>query len=345
MGTPDGRHLSIEIQNYLRQRAIELRKQGKQVKDISEFLGINRSTVSKWYRQYKREGQSALLQKERGRQPGSGRTLSEADEDKVSAAMLSGFPEDYGIDSSLWSRRAVQSLITQLFEVKMPIRTVGDYLKRWEYSPQKPLKRAYEQDPAAVEQWLTEVYPSIEERAQAEAAEIHWEDESGLRSDEHRGRSYAPVGQTPEIRLSQKQRARVNYIATVSKQGVVRFMLYTGSFHGERYIEFLERLIAPSERKLFLIADRHPVHRRKLVEDWFEAHSEQIEPFYLPAYSPQLNPVEYLNNDVKQQVHSRAPTRALDQLKRTALSSLRRLQKLPGRVRNYFQHPSIAYAA
>lgn len=345
MGSPDGRHLSIEVQNYLRQQAIKLREQGKQVKDISEFLGVNRSTVSKWYRQYKREGQSALLQKERGRQIGSGRTLSEPDEDKVSTAMVSGFPEDYGIDSSLWTRRAVQALIAQLCEVKMPIRTVGDYLKRWEYSPQKPLKRAYEQDSAAVEQWLEQVYPSIEQRAKAEDAEIHWEDESGLRSDEHRGRGYAPVGKTPEIRLSQKQRARVNYIATLSKQGVVRFMLYTGSFNGERYIEFLERLIATAERKLFLIADRHPVHLRKLVKDWFEAHHKQIEPFYLPSYSPQLNPVEYLNNDVKQQVHSRAPTRALDQLKHTALSSLRRLQKLPQRVRNYFSHPCIAYAA
>lgn len=345
MRSPDGRQLSIATQNYLRQRAIALREKGKQVKDISEFLGVSRSTVSKWYRQYREEGQAALIQKERGRSMGSGRTLDEASEQSVQQAMLSGHPEDYDIDSSLWDRRAVQALIEQLCQVQMPVRTVGDYLKRWGYSPQKPLKRAYEQDPAAVEQWLNETYPAIKQRAQAEGAEIHWEDESGLRSDKHQGRGYAPIGQTPEIRLSQKQRARVNYIATVSNQGTVRFTLYTGSFDGPRYIKFLNRLIASSEHKLFLITDRHPVHLRKMVQEWFEAHVEQIEPFFLPSYSPQLNPVEYLNNDVKQQVHSKTPTRSLQQLKSRAMSSLRRLQKLPERVRNYFCHQNISYAA
>ena len=345
MKEPDGRHLSIETQNYLRQRAIQLREQGKQVKDISEFLGVNRSTVSKWSRQYRREGKAALCQRERGRQIGSGRTLSPVAESEVESALLEGYPDDYGIDSSLWTRRAVQGLIAQLCGVKMPIRTVGEYLKRWGYSPQRPLKRAYEQDPAAVEQWLSEIYPAIERRARAEGAKIHWEDESGLRSDEHRGRGYAPVGQTPEIRLSHKQRARVNYIATVSNQGTVRFMLYTGSFTGPIYLRFLERLIASSEDKLFVIADQHPVHRRRMVQRWFEAHADKIEAFYLPTYSPQLNPVEYLNNDVKQQVHDKPPTRDLQQLKYRVMSSLSRLQKLPMRVRNYFRHPSIAYAA
>lgn len=191
-------------------------------------------------------------------------------------------------------------------------------LKRWGYSPQRPLKRAYEQDPAAIEQWLAEVYLAIERKAAAEGGEIH---------------------------LSGRQRVRVNYIATVSNQGEVRFMRYTSSFTGPVYVQFLERLVRSSEHKLFLIADRHLVHLRKMVQRWFEAHSTQIEAFDLPSYSPQLNPVEYLNNDVKQQVHSQSPTRNLDQLKHRVSFSLRKIQKLPARVMNYFLHPDITYAA
>lgn len=344
MKKPDARYLSIDTQNYLRHQAIRLREEGKRVNTISEYLGVNRSTVTKWWRQYKQFGTAALYQQERGRQVGEGRTLSPARESEVEAALREGYPEDYEIDSALWTRRAVQALIEQLCDVKVPIRTVGEYLSRWGYSPQRPLKRAYEQDPIAVEQWLSEVYPMIEQRAKAAGADIHWEDESGLRSDEYGERGYAPIGQTPEIHLSGRQRVRVNYIATVSNQGEVRFMRYTSSFTGPVYIQFLERLIRVAQHKLFLITDRHPVHRRKMVQQWLEAHSSQIEVFYLPSYSPQLNPVEYLNNDVKQQVHGKSPTRNLDQLKQRVSSSLRKVQKLPARVINYFLHPDIAYA-
>ena len=345
MKKPDARYLSIETQNYLRHQAIRLRETGKRVGEISEYLGVNRSTVSKWWRQYKQRGDTALYQQERGRQVGDGRTLNPSMESTITAAVRDDEPEAYEIDSALWTRRAVQALIVRLYHIKMPIRTVGEYLKRWGYSPQRPLKRAYEQDPAAVADWLAQVYPAIVQRATAEGAEIHWEDESGLRSNEYGGRGYAPIGHTPEVHSSEKQRVRTNYIATLSNQGNVRFMLYTSSFTGPVYIQFLERLVRSFEVKLFLISDRHPVHLRKMVQQWFEAHSSEIEVFYLPSYSPQLNPVEYLNNDVKQQVHDKPPTRNLNQLKRRAASSLWKLQKLPARVRNYFLHPDIAYAA
>lgn len=344
MYKPDARYLSIETQNYLRQQAIELRKQGKRVCEIAVYLGVNRSTVSKWWRQYRQQGKAALCQQERGRQVGDGRTLSASAETEVEAAIREHSPEAYGIDSALWTRRAVKALIAKLCSIEMPIRTVGEYLKRWGYSPQRPLKRAYEQSPKAVEHWLNKEYPAIQQRAQAEGAEIRWGDESGLRSNQHGGRGYAPIGHTPEIRLSERQRIRVNYIASVSNSGAVHFMCYTDHFTGPVYIQFLERLIKSSAGKLFWITDRHPVHLRKKVQQWFEEHSEQIEVFYLPSYSPQLNPVEYLNSDVKQGVHDKQPTRDLSELKYRVLSHLRKLQKLPSRVMRYFQHSSIAYA-
>ena len=345
MRKSDGRRLSIETQNYLREQAIHLREAGKPVGEIANYLGVNRSTVGKWWRQYKNGSKDALSQQTRGRRAGDGQHLSEFEQEQLQTSICDGYPEDYGIESALWTRRAVQALISKQCAVEMPIRTVGDYLKRWNFSPQRPTKRAYEQDPDAVSHWLETVYPSIEARAKAEGAEIHWGDEAGVRSSDQRGRGYSPKGQTPVSLHSGRQRTRVNYIASISNGGRVRFMLYTQSFDGPLYLRFLKRLVQDAQRKLFVIVDRHPVHTRRLVKDWLEAHKDQIEVFYLPAYSPDLNPAEYLNHDVKQQVHDKPPTMSVAQLKKRTASVLMRCQKLPARVSRYFQHPSIAYAA
>lgn len=259
--------------------------------------------------------------------------------------MQANCPDQLEIDSALWTRRAVQALIQQEYGIQMPIRTVGEYLKRWGYPPQKPLKRAYEQDPNTVKEWLEQTYPKIEQRADKEGAEIAWGDESGLRSDAQVGRGYAPVGETPEIRLTQKQRVRVNFVASISNQGTIRFMLYTSNLTSAVFLRFLQRLIRQRHRKLFWIVDKHPVHRAEQVQQWLAEHKEQIEIFYLPSYSPQFNPVEDLNCDVKQGVHSKPPTRNLAQLKRRVRSHLHKLQKLPARIVKYFKHPFIAYAA
>jgi len=158
------------------------------------------------------------------------------------------------------------------------------------------------------------------------------------------GRGYAPIGQTPEIQLS-SQRVSVNYIASISNQGKVRFMLYTQKLRAQVFITFLERLIAQRTRKLMWLVDRHPVHRSAAVQQWLHQHRDRIEMRFLPSYSPQLNPAEYLKCDVKQGVHSKPPTRNLAQLKGRLRSHLHKLQKLPARIVKYFQHPFIAYAA
>lgn len=344
MNKPDARLLDPNTQDYLRQQAIRLRQQGKQFVDIASYLGVHRNTVSDWWQQYQQLGEVALNQQQRGRKVGVGRSLSQAQETHIQELMQAHFPDELGIDSALWTRRAVQELIESACEVEMPIRTVGLYLWRWGYSPQKPLKRAYEQDPKAVEEWLEYTYPLIEQRAKAEGGEIAWGDESGLRSDAQAGRGYAPIGETPEIHLSQKKRVRVNFIASLSNKGSVRFMLYTSKLTEAVFLAFLKRLIAQRERKLFWIVDRHPVHRGKQVQQWLAQHKEQIELCFLPSYSPELNPTEYLNGDVKQGVHSKPPTRNLAQLKQRLISHLRKLQKLPSRILKYFEHPFIAYA-
>ena len=168
MSQTDGRQLSIETQNYLRQQAIRLREQGKPVGEIADYLGVNRSVVGKWWRQYKTRGDAALSQQRRGRQPGAGQRLSESQQEQLRGSIEQGTPEDYGTESGLWTRRAVQALIAKQCGLQIPVRTVGNYLKRWGYSPQRPLKRAYEQDPDAVAAWIEEDYPAIAARANAE---------------------------------------------------------------------------------------------------------------------------------------------------------------------------------
>jgi transposase len=245
---------------------------------------------------------------------------------------------------SLWTRIAVQQLVKQLYSIQMPIRTVGEYLKRWGFTPQKPLTRAYEKNPKAVKQWLDETYPGIAERAKTEAAEIHWGDETGLLNNAYYHRSYAPAGQTPAVRLPSK-RERVSMISTVTNQGKVRFMLYENAMNAKTLIKFMTRLIKDAERKVFLILDNLRTHHSKPVGEWLEEHENQIEVFFLPSYSPELNPDEYLNRDLKLNVHKSKPARTKSQLKRKTIGHLRKLQKLPNRIMKYFKDPNIAYAA
>ena len=226
----------------------------------------------------------------------------------------------------------------------MPIRTVGEYLKRWGFTPQKPLRKAYTQNPKAVKAWMDEEYPEIAKRAKKENAEIHWGDETGLCNDSYHGRSYAPRGETPAIKLHPRCE-RVNLISSVTNQGKVRFMVYNNKMNSQTMIKFVERLIKGADKKVFLIVDNLKVHHSYIVRDWLKEHESEIEIFFLPSYSPELNPDEYLNCDLKEGVHSRVPARTKRELKQKAISHLRKLQKLPGRVMKYFKHPKIAYAA
>lgn len=174
MNEPDARYLKLEIQEYLRRQAIRLRQQGKTFISIGEYLGVHRNTVAQWWKQYEQRGEDGLQQYARGRQLGEGRTLSEHEEILMQRLLLKQFPDELKIDSALWTRRAVSELIMQECGVVMPIRTVGEYLSRWGYTPQKPHQQAYEQDPLAVEHWLETEYPEIKQRAKSEGAEIQW---------------------------------------------------------------------------------------------------------------------------------------------------------------------------
>ena len=181
------RKSSPEVQQQLRNQFIRLRKSGWKLKDISEAIGVRLSTIINWSQKYNEGGTKSLQLKQKGRKLGEKRTLSWEQEKEVQKSIRDKCPEQLKLPFALWTRQAVGQLINRLFSIYMPIRTVGEYLKRWGYTPQKPLRRAYEQNPKAVQKWLDEEYPAIESRAKEEKAEIHWGDETGLRNDSQDG--------------------------------------------------------------------------------------------------------------------------------------------------------------
>ena len=340
----DARTLKPEVQEQLRKQAIHLRQKGQSVEQIAAILDVNSRTVYRWWQLYRRGGVKSIRIRRRGRPTGACRRLTVEQEKQIQRLIRDKQPDQMKLPFALWSRIAVQQLIQQLWAMRMPIRTVGEYLKRWGFTPQKPFRRAYEQNPKLVKQWLEEQYPGIAQRAKQEDAEIQWADETGLCNGSYYGRSYAPRGQTPAIRLPARPQ-RINLISTVTNQGKVRFMVYRDTMTAQTMIRFMRRLIKDVGRTVFLIVDNLRVHHSKRVREWLEEHRKQIEVFYLPSYSPELNPDEYLNCDLKVGVHTGVPATSKSELARKAIGHLRMLQKRPARVAKYFKHPKIAYAA
>jgi len=340
----DARKLSPEAQEEKRRQAIRLHKTGKGYKEIGSLVEVHFETIGKWIRAYRNGGLKAIQSKPRGKKIGSKRKLTPEQEKHIQKLIKDKTPDQLKMLYALWTRKAVMELIRDKTGVKLAIRTVGNYLAQWGFTPQKPLKNAYEQSSKKVQKWLDEDYPAIKAKAQQEKAEIYWGDETGMRSDCQHGRGYAPKGKTPVIRLSAK-RTSTNMISAITNQGKVRFQIYDGRMNADQLIDFLKRLIKDAKRKVFLILDNLRVHHAKLVKAWLAKHPEEIEVFYLPAFSPELNPDEYLNCDLKAGVHSKPPVRNKKQLKSKVLSHMRMLQKKPARVMKYFHHPKISYAA
>lgn len=221
---------------------------------------------------------------------------------------------------------------------------MGEYLKRWGFTPQKPILRTYERCPAKVQRWLDEEYPAIAKRAITEEAEIHWGDESALSNTDVRGRSFAPKDKTP-VALHPFKRDHLSMISSVSNQGTMRWMIIDGSFNAERLIELMRLLVKDASKKVFLVLDNLRIHHSKLVKAWMAENKSVIEVFYLPAYSPELNLDERLNADIKHVIGTRVPVRTKEKLKNTASYQLRELQRKPERIKSYFQDPRVKYAA
>jgi transposase len=315
------------------------------VMQIVEHSGLSWYAVNAAIKRYSEAGSSGLKPEARGKNQGSGRVLSEEQEATVRQIVCDKRPEQLKMDFALWNRAAVAQLIERKCGIRLSVRGVGNYLKRWGFAPQKPIKKAYEQRPEAVQAWLDKEYPAIEQRAKAEGAEIHWGDETAVVNTDVRGRSYAPAGKTPVTFAVGGARQKLSMIATVTNQGKTRWMIIDEAFNSDKLIEFLEALIKDAEKKVFLILDNLRVHHSKPVKKWVEERKEKIELFYLPSYSPELNPEERLNADLKHAISTKVPVRTKARLKAAATEHMKALEKSPERIKKYFQDSRVKYAA
>ena len=339
----DARKLSIDAQYELRRCCISMLESGKKQTEVAKALEVSRNTVGRWSQAYKKAGIKGLQEKKRGRSHGQKRRLTKEQETSIQRMLVDKTPNQLKLPFALWTRQAVQEAIMLHHGVNLPIRTVGEYLSRWGFTPQKPVKRAYEQQPERVRKWLDEEYPEIARRAGKEKAEILWGDETGISSEDNRGRGYAPRGQTPVVHSSGK-RFSTSMISAINNEGLMRFMVYEGALRTDTFLVFLKRLIKDNDRKVFLIVDNLRVHHATKVRTWLEAHGDNIEIFFLPPYSPEQNPDEYLNHDVKTHVRQHPAPRSGSEQKNVLHSYMRRLQRNTAKIVRFFDHESVCYA-
>jgi len=345
MEAQDFRSIGRPAQEALRRRAIVLVEQGGSSQAAAaRAVGVQRQTVNIWLKRYREQGEGGLLDGRRvsGRKGKGALTAEEVRQ--VQRWIVDKTPDQLKLPFALWTSRAVRELIERRFAKRLGLSTVQLYLKRWGMSPQKPLARARQRSPTAIAAWLECAYPTIARRAKRERAAIYWGDETGISNQDQIGRSWAPKGQTPVVARTAKRISK-SMIAAVSNRGLMRFMSYDGALNADRFITFLRRLIKDADQKVFLIVDNLRVHHARKVEAWAQSHHHEIELFYLPAYAPEHNPDEYLNNDVKQKLRQRPQPGSKDELVANTRSVMRAIQRSPARIRGYFRPDPVRYAA
>ena len=339
---PDARKLSPAAQEDLRRRVMAaLRDQGMSQVDAAATFQVSRASIHNWLRAVEQGGTTALKAHKRGPKPHSrleghqAATIVRMIEDRC--------PEQLHLPFALWTREAVQQLIAQRCGIDLSVWTVGRYLAKWGFTPQKPLRRAYEQDAETVKEWMEREYPTIRRQAKAENAQIHWGDEMGMRSDHQVGTSYGRKGKTPTIPGTGK-RFGCNMISAITNRGHLSFMVFKKRFTTTVFLKFLRRLVRQAG-KAFLIVDGHPVHHSAVVKRWVAEHTKELRLFYLPGYSPKLNPDELLNQDVKSNAIGRRRPADQQEMLANVRGYLRSTQKQPHIVRNFFHEENVRYAA
>lgn len=341
----DARHLTPDQQEEIRFATIRMvYEEGFHKMDVVRAFDVSRSKVYKWCKTYEREGLEGLAKKRRGRKVGVHAKLSGWQASVIVRKITDSMPNQLKLPFVLWTRAAVRDLVKQEFGITFSLVTMGKYLKKWGFTAQIPTRKAHIQNTQSVEYWVKTEYPSIEARAKKEGASIFWGDEGKVTNEVHAGKSYSPKGETPVVVESAKK-LKLNHISAITNKGEMRFMTYTSSMTSNKYILFLSRLIERHDRKVFFIADNLIIHHSKKVKAWAEEHKDKIELFYIPSYSPELNPDEYLNRDLKKNVHMARTPKTLEELKENVMMFMRSIQKTPSRIKKYFNSKHVQYCA
>ena len=323
-----------------RLQAVQLLKEGNEAAVVARMFSVSRAMLFRWQQKYDQGGPVALETK---KTPGPASRLSPTQLSKLYAIITGSDPRQLEFDFGLWTRKIIRELIRREFGVKLSEVQVGRLLNKMGLSPQRPLYRAYQQDPERVEEWKKSAYPKIRKLAAEEGASIFFADEASIRTDHHAGTTWAPVGQTPVV-ITTGERKSVNMVSAISPRGELRFRVQEGTMNAGKFIDFLKALLDSVPGKIFLIVDGHPVHKAKKVSEFVKEKADgRLSIFFLPPYSPDLNPDEWVWNNVKNDRIGRSVIMSADDLKAKAIGALRRLQKLPGIVRGFLRDPKLAY--
>jgi transposase len=338
--TVDARSYSHEMLEALRRDAVLRVEQGESPEAVAQGLGINRRTIYRWLAAYHYGGDDALAAKPI---PGAPPKLDAKQMARLVRLIKDKTPQQYKFEYALWTLAIIRALIERVFGVRLSEVSVSRLMKRLGFTPQRPLYRAWQQDAKLVERWREQDYPRIAARAKREGALVMFADESGIRSDHHAGTTWSPQGRTPRVQAT-GARFGLNMLSAISARGDFRFMTHEGRIDAAVFCEFLRRMLVGMSRKVFLIVDGHPVHKSAAVKRFAAQHADELELFYLPPYSPELNPDEHVWGHVKTRVGKTA-VKTKASLKKAVDRALRSLQKLPAIVAGFFQDPSCRYAA
>ena len=339
MKTQDGRKLNPKTLEEIRTRAVQRVQEGESPERVIKTLGFSRACIYNWLARYRAGGWHAL---KTGSRTGRPKKLGGKQIAWIYKTVVDKDPLQMKFHLALWTRSIVAIVIKRKYGIKLSESSVGRLLRQLGLSCQKPLYRAYQQNPEAVAQWKEKVFPEIKKKAKRIGATIYFQDESGIRSDFHSGRTWAVKGQTPVIEAT-GARFGLNMVGAISTRGQLRFMVVKGSVTSEKICDFLEKLMHNAEKPVYLIWDGHPTHRSKKVKAYIASFDGKLEVFALPSYSPELNPIEQAWNNVKGHGIGRKKIFGPDQLKTAVLGQLRKLQKLPAIVKSFFRHPDCAY--
>ena len=336
----DGRTLSHEASEHIRLLAVRRVRAGERPSDVMRSYGLCRTTIYKWLRAAQRGGEKALQSR---KAPGPKPKLSPRQKRQVFRWINGKDPRQYGFDFGLWTRKIVAALVREKFQIELGVTAVGRLLAELEITPQKPLRRVYERDPQAIAKWLREDYPRLRARARRRGAKIFFLDEAGIRSDPVLGRTWAPKGRTPEVPTS-GQRQSINAISAVSARGDFWYKVFAGGLNKERFLRFLKAFRRGRKHPVFLVVDRHPAHRARIIRDYVQSLRGQLEIHFLPGYAPELNPDEFVWNHLKKQGVSKKPLRRGESLRQRVQRDLETIKRAPALVRSFFRAPSVSYA-
>lgn len=338
----DLRKLTSGEKYAVRKQVVRLKEMKKSGAEIEELTGVEENAVSRIWRAYLSEGLAGIKPQKAGRKKGVNLLLTKQQEYEIRRAIVDKAPEQLKLAGALWTRQKIANYVKRTYGVEFSLQCVSNYMSRWGLTCQRPTKRAYAQDDVRVKSFMEKEYPAIAQRAKDEDAEIYWGDETGVCNTENFERGYAPKGHPPVLKVETKKE-RENMISAINNKGSARFKVYDENMTQQLFIDFMRRLVAESDKKVFFIVDNLRVHHGKIVARWLDKHKDEIELFFLPPYSPEINPDEYLNHALKLSVHSGEHPRTKKDLKHKIHSFMRHLQHVPACVQAFFNHKKLDF--